>query len=80
MQVETLREYRRKQPFQPFRLHLSDGRTMDVVDPRLISVTRQSVAVGPPAPGYVGVAEQIFMLDPDDIVRVELLPESATAP
>ena len=50
MRPEDLREYLRRQPFQPFRLTLTDGRTYEVHHPELAMVGRSTVAIGLPRP------------------------------
>jgi hypothetical protein len=66
MRPEDLREFLRRQPFQPFRLTLTDGRSYDVMHPELAFVGRSYVTVGLARPG-----------DPDNIadraVTVSLL-------
>jgi hypothetical protein len=50
MPPEDIREIVHRQPFQPFRLTLTDGRTVDVQHPELIMVGRSSVVVGTARP------------------------------
>jgi hypothetical protein len=66
MRSEDLREYVRRQPFRPFRLTLTDGRTYDVPHADLLMVGRSTVAVGLPRPGD---AEPVY----DRLVTVSLL-------
>jgi len=40
-----LREVLRAKPFRPFRLHLADGETVDVVHPELALLTQDSQTV-----------------------------------
>jgi len=51
MRPEDIREFVRRQPFQPFRITLTDGRAYDVLHPDLAMVGRSTVAVGLPRPG-----------------------------
>lgn len=51
MRPEDIREFLKSQPFQPFRLTLTDGCTYDVMHPELAMVGRSSVSVGVPKPG-----------------------------
>jgi hypothetical protein len=51
MRPEDIREFVRRQPFQAFRLTLTDGRTYDVAHPDLAMVGRNTVAVGLPREG-----------------------------
>ena len=46
MPPEDLLEELRRQPFEPFRIHLTDGTTYEVRHPELILVGRRSVVVG----------------------------------
>ncbi len=56
----------RKQPFQPFRMNLTDGRTYDISHPELAMVGRSSLAIGQMRPQE---AEPIY----DRMVTVSLL-------
>ena len=51
MRPEDVREFLRRQPFRPFRLTLTDGRTYDVMHPELAMVGRSWVEVGLARPG-----------------------------
>ena len=46
MRAPEVREFVRRQPFQPFRITLTDGRTYDVLHPELAMVGHRVVAVG----------------------------------
>ena len=48
MRPEDVRDYVTRQPFQPFRVTLTDGRTYDVGHPNFAMVGRSSVAIGLP--------------------------------
>lgn len=45
MTVEQLREVHRKQPFQPFTLHLADGRKIHVPHPEFLAMFPSGRAV-----------------------------------
>ena len=47
-----LREWLRRTPFRPFRLHISGGETYEVPSPEWMMVTPQNTAVG--IPGQAG--------------------------
>ena len=82
MEVETLRKYRRQEPFQPLRLHLTDGSSIEVRHPQLLLIATRMILVGTPSPRhpeYPDVAEKTRMLTPDQIVSVELLAEPSVA-
>ena len=45
MDVDTLREHYRERPFQPFRIHMSDGRQVRVDHPELMMLTPGGTAI-----------------------------------
>ena len=51
MRPEDIFKFIRKQPFEPFRITLTYGRTYDVMHPELAMVGRLSVVVGLMRPG-----------------------------
>ncbi len=70
MRPADLRELVRKQPFEPFRLHLSNGVHYDVPHPEMVIVTRTQVVVA------VGsrkedLPEQLVYCDPLHITHIE---------
>jgi hypothetical protein len=69
-----------RQPFQPFRVHLKDGRTYDVLHERLAVVGIDYLSVGTPLPGELAkawpICDMIDSVDLADIVRVEPLPKA----
>jgi len=48
MTPETIREHLRRQPFQPFRVFLSDGSEHDVRHPEMALLTRREVIIAVP--------------------------------
>jgi hypothetical protein len=46
MRRNEMVEALRASPFQPFRVHVSDGTTFDIRHPEMLMVTRQSAVVG----------------------------------
>lgn len=42
---DTLREYKKAQPFRPFRIHTPGGRTYEVRHPEMITILKSSVQV-----------------------------------
>jgi hypothetical protein len=46
MRLQELQEALRRQPFQPFRIHLTNGQTFDVGHPEFAALTRTSIFVG----------------------------------
>lgn len=78
MRPEDVYHQLHKQPFQPFRIHLSNGKTFDVRHPELAVVGRTTIWIGRPA---VDVAIPIY--DDYDLVALvhinNLEPLSATS-
>jgi hypothetical protein len=52
MRPDDLQELLRRQPFQPFRLHLTTGVVLEVRHPELALVARSVVVVQVPAANY----------------------------
>jgi hypothetical protein len=50
MQAEQLREHLYRQPFRPFRVRVSDGRSFDIRFPDLNLVGESVFVIGIPAP------------------------------
>ncbi len=46
MTPEEFEDYLKRQPFMPFRIHMSNGRTHDVRHPEIAIVTMDAVVVG----------------------------------
>ena len=79
MRPEDLREFIRRQPFQPFRITLTDGRTYEVLHPDLAMVGRSAVAVGLPGVGDpAGIYDRLVTTSLLHIMQVE--PITAGAP
>jgi hypothetical protein len=51
MRPDDVREHLDRRPFQPFRIHLSNGIFFDVRQPHLASVMRSTVHIGLPLEG-----------------------------
>jgi hypothetical protein len=76
MTAEEFRTLVKRQPFRPLRLHLQDGTTLDVLDPRLVLVSRLTIVVGTPDPECPGAAERTTRIGPDFIDRVKDLAQT----
>ena len=50
MRPEDVREHLHQQPFEPFRIYMSDGATFDVDHPEMCMVGRSTIYVGVPDP------------------------------
>ena len=66
MRPQDIQDLIRHEPFRPFRITLTDGRTYDVRHPEMAMVGRSTVAIGLPANGH---DETIY----DRLVTVDLL-------
>ena len=74
MRPEDVREFLRRQPFRPFRLTLTDGRTYDVMHPELAMVGRSWMQVGLARPGDPkNIAERLSSVPLLDIMQIEPL-------
>jgi hypothetical protein len=46
MTIEQLRKLHRAQPFQPFDIHLADGRHLEVIHPECLAISPPGRTVG----------------------------------
>jgi hypothetical protein len=77
---DDIRELLRKEPFQPFRIHLSNGQTYDVTHPELGYVMRATMIVSRPAtdvPYMIG--DGFHVLSILHINNIEILTNPASA-
>lgn len=70
MSPDTLRQQVRKQPFEAFRVYLSDGSYYNVRHPEMIAITRRDVAIAI-GPANDELPDRLATCDPLHIVRVE---------
>ena len=76
MSPNDIRKLVDQQPFQPFRIHLADGKALDVHDPAYIIVTKFAIMLGedfdddgwPTSGRYVNIRQ---------ITQIETLPTAA---
>ncbi|HZN32551.1 MAG TPA: hypothetical protein VFB80_01985 [Pirellulaceae bacterium] len=71
MRPEELTQMLRRQPFTPFRIHVTTGQTYEIRHPELVWVRRQcaDVALDPdPKTGVIEHTERVSLLH---IVRIE---------
>ncbi len=73
MRPEDIREHLQQRPFEPIRIFLSDGPTVDVQHPDLCIVSRSAVYVGQPDPRSPGVAVRVVHCALIHITRIEPL-------
>ena len=68
-----------QEPFQPVRVHLTDGRSYDISHAYQAVVGKTYVHIGIPASDLPeGIYDYIEYLDPADVVRVEPLETTAS--
>jgi hypothetical protein len=80
MRPDELLEELRRQPFEPFRMYLTDGTANEIRHPELVMVGRGKVLVGTPAVGQPGIFERYDAVALLHIVRLEpLQPPTQTA-
>ena len=68
---EDVREHLKKQPFEPFRLCLSDGTCYEVAHPDLCLLSRTTLYVGVANPRRPGVAMGVHHVALVHVVRFE---------
>jgi hypothetical protein len=72
MTQKDLRDLIHRMPFQPFRLHIADGKSLRVPHPDFLLAGTAHVAVATEAPG--GTPGDFNFVPYEHLVRVELLP------
>ena len=77
MRAESIREHLRKQPFQAFRIHLSDGSSYDIRHPEMAIASQREVLVGI-GPEDNGLPERFVFCTPVHITRIEPLSGNQT--
>ena len=74
MNPQDVLQLLRKRPFEPFRIHLSDGSSFEIRHPELAIVERTKVIVGVPGPkGPEGPVERSVFCALLHITRAEPL-------
>ena len=77
MRPEDIRELRDAQPFVPFRICLTDGKSYDVPHRDFVMIARTVIDIGIASSPSSGVYDQIVRVSPLHIVRVENLQAAA---
>jgi hypothetical protein len=78
MSPEAIQEHLRQQPFEPFRIFVSDGASYDVCHPEMMLVSRRKIIIALPKPGEE-VARTVVYCDPLHITRIEPINGSNTS-
>lgn len=78
MRSDELLEEMRKKPFEPQRMHLTDGTVYEIRHPELVMVGRSKALVGIAATGQPGVFERYDVVSLLHIVRLEPMAPAAS--
>lgn len=79
MRIDELRETLAKAPFQPFRIHLTDGRSFDIRHREFAGLTRHSIFVGEPS-GDDEVPDRMIQCDLLHVVSIEPINGQSAPP
>jgi hypothetical protein len=75
---QEVRELLKRQPFRPFRMHMSNGQFFDVLHPELAMVTRSEIVVSSPVPDSDDpIGEGIHLVSVLHINSIAILPRAA---
>jgi len=73
MRPEDIRELRDAQPFVPFRICLTDGKSYEVPHRDFLMISRTVIDIGVSRQNDKGIYDQIARISPLHIVRIENL-------
>jgi hypothetical protein len=73
MRPEDIRKYRNRQPFVPFRMMFTDGRTVEIPHPDYLFVTPHLVDVAVSVDQHTGLPAETIIASPLHVVRLEYL-------
>jgi hypothetical protein len=73
MRPEDIRELRDAQPFVPFRICLTDGKSYEVPHRDFVMIARNVIDIGVARRTANGIYDEIARISPLHIVRVENL-------
>jgi len=74
MRPEELMALLRRQPFQPLRIHMTDGHAFEIHHPEAMVVSRSHATIGLRPDPQTGVVDRVEYCGLIHIVRVEELP------
>jgi hypothetical protein len=78
MRPDDLTNELRKQPFTPFRVVMTDGKSYDIFHPELLMVGHRSATIGLTESPEERLYNLTALLDLMHIIRVEPLPQKAS--
>ena len=73
-----IRDYLRRQPFQPFRVHITDGTAYEVRHPEMAYVDRMTMIVAVEI-GEDELPERSIHIDPRHVARLEPLSNAGSS-
>ena len=73
MDVDAIRHLVRRQPFEPFRLYVSDGTRYDVLHHDFVFVMRHRITVAIGVPAVEDIPLKSVDIDPLHITQIEAL-------
>jgi len=81
MTPQEMRALLDRKPFQPFRIHVDDGTTYDITNPRRTLVTGVRLCIGIPVPDDPNsdIADHFERVDWEFITKIEPLNSAAQA-
>ncbi len=71
MGPEEIREKLSVRPFQPLRVHLSDGASFDIRHPEMVLVARRELHIGIAEKPELGIADRTMYVNILHITRIE---------
>lgn len=80
MRPEDLKAFRDQEPFVPFRIVFTDGRSFDIPHRDFLMITRHTVEIAVSPDPATGLPETVVHGSPLHIVRVELLQPATPKP
>jgi hypothetical protein len=80
MTPNKLRDALRQQPFEPFRLVMTDGTDYEIRHPDLLWIGQWSAMVGLTGKPGETFYERAVKVDLNHVIRLELLEPASTAP
>ncbi len=80
MRPEELRELLKVRPFAPLRIHVTDGKSYDIVHPELVLILKSRVDIGVPAEPGGDILERVEHVSLLHIVRIEPLSPASSQP